>query len=83
MVPKKVSGTNPEPQLPTRPRGRPRRSDFPDAVKDLLIEATIKLIALDGSTDVSARAVCDSIGVKFASVNYNFGSWNGLIAQAA
>lgn len=52
-------------------------------VRDLLLEATIKLIAQDGPTDVSARVVCDSIGVKFASVNYNFESWNGLIAQAA
>ena len=69
--------------LPVRPRGRPRRDHFPVPVAELLIEATIELIGTMGPTDASGRMVCDSIGVKYASVNYNFESWNGLIAHAA
>jgi hypothetical protein len=66
-----------------RPPGRPKRDDFPIPVAELLVDATIKLVAERGPTDSSGRVVCDSIGVKYASINYNFGSWNGLIAKAA
>ena len=67
----------------TRPVGRPRREHFPVPVAELLIEAAIELVGTVGPTDASGRMVCDSIGVRYASVNYNFGSWNGLIAHAA
>jgi AcrR family transcriptional regulator len=66
-----------------RPAGRPNRKEYPIPAMELLLEATIKLIAESGPTDVSARQVCDFTGVKYASVNHNFGSWNGLIAHAA
>ena len=66
-----------------RPAGRPSREDYPIPARDLLIDATVKLIAEGGPTDVSARQVCDLTGLKYGSVNHNFGSWNGLIAHAA
>lgn len=70
-------------ESPVRPPGRPKRDLFPLPVADLLLKATIKLVSELGPTDTSGRLVCDSIGVKYASINYNFGSWNALIAQAA
>ena len=66
-----------------RPAGRPNREAYPIPARELLIDATIKLIAEGGPTDVTSRQVCDLTGVKYASVNHNFGSWNGLIAHAA
>jgi AcrR family transcriptional regulator len=66
-----------------RTRGRPKKGEFQRPLKDLLIDATIAVVSSDGTTDASARQVADSVGVQPASINYNFGSWNDLIAHAA
>jgi AcrR family transcriptional regulator len=66
-----------------RKRGRPKLGEFNRPLKDLLIEATVQIVSQEGTTDASARRVCDAVGVQPASINYNFGSWNALIAHAA
>lgn len=66
-----------------RSRGRPKKGEFQSPLKDLLIDATISVVSADGTTDASARQVADAVGVQPASINYNFGSWNDLIARAA
>ena len=68
---------------PKRQRGRPKRGEFEKPLKELLIDAAVKTVSTDGTTDASARNVADAVGVQPASINYNFGSWNDLIAQAA
>ena len=68
---------------PKRQRGRPKRGEFEKPLKDLLIDAAVTVVSSDGTTDASARQVADMVGVQPASINYNFGSWNDLIAQAA
>ena len=68
---------------PKRQRGRPRRGEFEKPLKELLIDAAVKTVSTDGTTDASARNVADAVGVQPASINYNFGSWNDLIAQSA
>ena len=68
---------------PRRLRGRPKKGDFERPLKDLLIDATVTVVATEGTTDASARQVADMVGVQPASINYNFGSWNDLIATAA
>lgn len=65
-----------------RKPGRPKKDESAIPIRRQLIDKTIELIAMQGATDVSARSVCDAANVTFASVNYNFGSWNGLIAEA-
>ena len=69
--------------LPKRQRGRPKSGEFEKPLKELLIDAAVKTVSTDGTTDASARNVADAVGVQPASINYNFGSWNDLIAQAA
>ena len=68
---------------PKRQRGRPKKGEFEAPLKDLLINAAVEVVSADGTTDASARQVADMVGVQPASINYNFGSWNDLIAQAA
>ena len=68
---------------PKRQRGRPKRGEFDKPLKELLIDAAVSVVSTDGTTDASARQVADIVGVQPASINYNFGSWNDLIAQAA
>jgi AcrR family transcriptional regulator len=67
----------------TRQRGRPRKGEFERPLKDLLVDATLAVVSSSGTTDASARKVADVVGVQPASINYNFGSWNELVAQAA
>jgi len=66
-----------------RQRGRPKKDEFARPLKELLIDATITVVSVAGTTDASARQVAEAVGVQPASINYNFGSWNDLIAQAA
>jgi len=66
-----------------RARGRPKRGEFSRPLKQLLIDAAVAVVSTEGTTDASARQVADIVGVQPASINYNFGSWNDLIAQAA
>jgi len=68
---------------PRRQRGRPRADEFRRPLKDLLIDAAVTIVSAGGTTDTSARQVADAVGVQPASINYNFGSWNELIAHAA
>lgn len=67
----------------TRRPGRPRKDIDRVPARQLLLESAITRIAREGTTDVNAREVCADANVTFAMVNYNFGSWNGLIAEAA
>jgi len=76
-------GTQNFSQSPRRPRGRPRKNEFTRPLKDLLIDATIKVVSVAGTTDASGREVAEIVGVQPASINYNFGSWNHLIAESA
>ena len=62
--------------------GRPKRNSIDVPVRDALIRATISRVAEEGPLAISARQVCFEAGVTFAAVNYNFGSWNGLLAAA-
>lgn len=66
-----------------RKPGRPRADEARPSVKDSLLGATIKAVASHGPLAVNARRVCDDAGVMYAAVNYNFGSWNGLLAAAS
>lgn len=68
---------------PARKPGRPRKDATRIPARELLLQAAITRIAVHGTTDANARDVCSDAGVTFAMVNYNFGSWNGLIAEAA
>jgi AcrR family transcriptional regulator len=68
---------------PRRQRGRPKADEFHRPLKDLLIDAAVTIVSAGGTTDTSARQVADAVGVQPASINYNFGSWNDLIAHAA
>lgn len=70
------------PVSPRRSRGRPRADEFEKPLKDLLIAAAAEVVSKHGTTDSSARRVAERVGVQPASINYNFGSWNGLIAHA-
>lgn len=70
-------------EAPKRQRGRPKKDEFTRPLKDLLVDATITVVSRAGTTDASAREVADAVGVQPASINYNFGSWNDLIATAA
>lgn len=66
-----------------RKPGRPRANEARPSVKESLLGATIKAVASHGPLAVNARRVCDDAGVMYAAVNYNFGSWNGLLAAAS
>jgi AcrR family transcriptional regulator len=66
-----------------RQRGRPKKDEFARPLKELLIDAAAEVVSVEGTTDANARQVADAVGVQPASINYNFGSWNDLIAQAA
>lgn len=72
-----------EAPTPARKPGRPRKDATRVPARELLLKAAIARIATHGTTDANARDVCSDAGVTFAMVNYNFGSWNGLIAEAA
>jgi AcrR family transcriptional regulator len=71
------------PEVSRRQRGRPKSGEFHRPLKDLLIDATVQVVSEAGTTDASAKEVATVVGVQPASINYNFGSWNDLIAHAA
>lgn len=52
------------------------------SMRDRLIFATVGEIGRRGPLDTNARWVCDLVGVKYPMVNYYFGSWDGLLAEA-
>lgn len=62
--------------------GRPKRDSVEVPIRESLIRVTIERVAEEGPLAISARQVCLEAGVTFAAVNYNFGSWNGLLAAA-
>lgn len=63
--------------------GRPRKDSNTPSVRESLIALTRQEVAQHGPLAVNARTVCMLAGVTFANVNYNFGTWNGLLAEAA
>lgn len=65
-----------------RKPGRPPRDTPGLPVHEALIRATIAAVAERGPFDVAARDVCEAAGVMNAAVNYNFGNWNGLLAES-
>jgi AcrR family transcriptional regulator len=65
-----------------RKPGRPPRDAGGTPVREALLEATIEAVAQRGPFDVTARDVCATAGVMNAAVNYNFATWNGLLAEA-
>lgn len=69
-------------ELSPRRQGRPKNGSFPEPLRTLLIAETIRRVGCDGTTDVTARQVAEAVGVQPATINYNFQSWNGLIADA-
>lgn len=68
--------------IPRRGRGRPKSHTIEIPVREALIRETIAQVAEEGPLAISARQVCLSAGVTFAAVNYNFETWNGLLAAA-
>lgn len=71
-----------QPVVRRRP-GRPRSDESRPSVRESLLTATKELVAAHGPLSVNARQVCDRAGVMYAAVNYNFGSWNGLLAATS
>ena len=79
---------SPSTSIPTaavnrRKVGRPRKDSNTPSVRESLIALTRQEVAAHGPLAVNARTVCMLAGVTFANVNYNFGTWNGLLAEAA
>lgn len=70
-------------EVPTKRKpGRPRSEDALMPARILLLDETINSVAVNGPLAVNARQICKAAGVMFAAVNYNFGSWSGLLAAA-
>ena len=65
-----------------RKPGRPPRDAGGTPVREALLRSTIAAVAERGPFDVAARDVCAAAGVMNAAVNYNFVTWNGLLAEA-
>ena len=61
-----------------RGRGRPRLGDNNETRERLLL-ASQQLFAERSFTQVSVREITDAAGVSLASVNYHFGSKDGLL----
>ena len=62
--------------------GRPKSDTIEVPIREALIRETIAQVAEEGPLAISARQVCLSAGVAYAAVNYNFETWNGLLAAA-
>lgn len=67
---------------PRRGPGRPRVSSLDRPIKDLLIDATVRSVGHNGTTDSSSVVVARDAGVQPSTINYNFTSWAHLIAHA-
>lgn len=67
----------------TRAVGRPKHDESSASVRSELLETAIDVIAMEGPTDVHAADIARLVGTTPAAITYNFGSWNGLIAEAA
>jgi len=61
----------------SRPPGRPAAANRTDA-RDALLEATGRLIAETGASDLSVRRIAAEAGVSPAMVHYYFGDKDGL-----
>ncbi len=68
--------------IPRRRPGRPLASESSEPVRNKLIRATISLVAAHGVADVNGSQVAAVSSVSPAAVNYGFGSWFGLVAEA-
>lgn len=58
------SGTDPELQMSTR---------------ELILQAALKILALDGFSSLTARNVAEEAGTNLALINYHFGGKQGLL----
>ncbi|AVG23846.1 TetR-like transcription factor [Pontimonas salivibrio] len=65
-----------------RGRGRPRGDSLERPIKDELIDATVRIVGENGTTDSSSVLVAREAGVQPSTINYNFTSWAHLIAHA-
>lgn len=63
--------------------GRPNKTEPSAGLRAALLAKTRELIAQNGPTDVHAADVAREVGSTPAAITYNFGSWNGLVAEAA
>lgn len=70
------------PPLPRRGRGRPRANSLDRPIKEQLIDATVRIVGHNGTTDSSSVLVAREAGVQPSTINYNFTSWAHLIAHA-
>lgn len=52
------------------------------SVRERMLYVTVGEIGRRGPLDTNARWVCDLVGVKYPMVNYYFGSWDALLAEA-
>jgi AcrR family transcriptional regulator len=62
--------------------GRPRVGSLDRPIKELLIDATVRIVGHTGTTDSSSVVVAREAGVQPSTINYNFTSWAHLIAHA-
>lgn len=69
--------------LASRRPGRPHKDPEGVSVRDSLLEVAIESVAKHGPHSLTSKEVSEIAGAATASVNYNFGSWNGLLAEAA
>ncbi len=65
-----------------RGRGRPRGDSLERPIKEELIDATVRIVGENGTTDSSSVLVAREAGVQPSTINYNFTSWAHLIAHA-
>lgn len=65
------------PLLRSSHRQRVARTDG-DATRSHMIEAAGQVFAERGYADTTSKAICERAGVNIASVNYHFGSRDGL-----
>lgn len=68
--------------VPRRGRGRPKADSLERPIKDQLIDATVRIVGQNGTTDASSVLVAREAGVQPSTINYNFTSWAHLIAHA-
>jgi TetR/AcrR family transcriptional regulator, regulator of biofilm formation and stress response len=59
-----------------------RRATPPEAIRDAIIEATIRLIGAAGVDGVTHRAVAQEAGVSLSSTTYHYASKDEIVSEA-
>jgi len=59
-----------------------RRATPPEAIRDAIIEATIRLIGRDGVDGVTHRAVAQEARVSLSSTTYHYASKDEIVSEA-